>query len=278
MKTFLRFFFLLFSVLISFQSFSQGKIDKSKQELKKGTKKETSQATSSGQSSQPGDDKSLGESFAEIVAEIFLYITYYSTIGDYKTEKHLHSELTKYPYYNNRSGNYEKPGPGLHSKKHFRFDLDYQFMYSDKNLVGNHFKCNIRPFQYFYMQAQYHQLTEHNINNTDSKLSLYNFNLCYDRLRFEKYNLGWKLGMCYVGNNVNRGGFSAGFQGEAFFVKPVSLYISQQWGSIRSVPVNELEIAGRLHIKRYHLQLGYEHLKIGSPKYDYIFLGAGFQL
>ncbi|OQP60618.1 hypothetical protein A3860_32920 [Niastella vici] len=30
---------------------------------------------------------------------------------------------------------------------------------------------------------------------------------------------------------------------------------------------------GKFYIKRYNINLGYEHLKIGSPLYDYISLG-----
>jgi len=271
------FFFPLF-ILVSLQSFSQGKIEQSKQEVKKGNKKQSNpgnpQATSS---SKSDDDKTIGEIFFEGVAKVFLYITYYSTIGSFKTEEHLHSKVTRYPYYNNRSGNYEKPDTSAHSKNHFHFDADYQYLYSNKNFTGNHFTCNIRPFQYFYLQAQYHLLTEE-INNTKQQLSLFNVDLCYDRLRFEKFNLGWKAGMVYIADNVNRAGFSVGLDAEAFVVKPVSIYASKQWGSIHRVAVNQFEVGAKFYLKRFNVHAGYEHLKIGSPLYDYAFLGAGVRL
>ena len=276
---FMRVIFLFLLTFLSIQSFSQGKLDKSKEEVKKGTKKETNTGNQhSSSSSSTSEDESLGEIIMKGIAEVFLYITYYSTIGNYSTEKHLSNKVTKYPYYNKRSGNYESTDSGFHTKNHFRFDLDYQFLYSNKNLVGNHFKCNIRPFQYFYLQAEYHALTEHNNDSSHSKLSMFNFNFCYDRLRFEKFNLGWKLGMCYISNNVNAGGFSGGLDAEAFLIKPFSLCASKQWGAIHGVAVNEFELAGKYHLKRFKIQLGYEHLKIGSPVYNYIFLGAGIRL
>ena len=281
MKVVVKVIFLFLFTLASLQSYSQGKIDKSKEEIKKGNKNANSQrgqSTQSAQSSKSDNEQSIGDIIAGGIVQGFLYLTYFSTIGDYKTEYHLHSNLTKYPYYNNHSGNYESTDSNFHSKIHFRFDVDNQFLYSNKNLIGNHFKLNIRPFQYFYLQGQYHQLTEHNKNNTYSNLSLFNINLCYDRLRFEKFNLGWKLGMCYISNNVNRGGFSFGLDAEAFLIKFVSLYVSKQWSSINHVPVNEFEVAGKFHIKRYNVHLGYEHLKIGSPLYDFISLGAGVRL
>jgi hypothetical protein len=281
MKVFITIIFLFHFTLVSLQSYSQGKIDKSKEEIKRGNKNANSQRGQSGQSapsSNRNNEQSFGDFIAMGIVQGFLYLTYFSTIGNYNAEYHLHSDITKYPYYNNHSGNYESTDSNFHSKIHFRFDVDNQFLYSNKNLIGNHFKLNIRPFQYFYLQGQYHQLTEHNKNNTYSNLSLFNLHLCYDRLRFERFNFGWKLGMSYISNNVNRGGFSFGLDAEAFLIKFVSLYASKQWSSINHVPVNEFEVAGKFHIKRYNVHLGYEHLKIGSPLYDFISLGAGVRL
>lgn len=280
MKIFANVILLFFCTLVSLQSYSQGKIDKSKEEIKKGNRNANSQRGQSAPSSiaQSDDEKSIGDIIFGGIVQGFLYLTYFSTIGDYKREDHLHSNMTKYPYYNKQSGNYESTDSISHSKIHFRFDIDDQFLYSNKNLIGNHFKLNIRPFQYFYLQGQYHQLTEHNKNNTYSNLSLFNINLCYDRLRFEKFNLGWKLGMSYISNNVNRGGFSFGLDAEAFLIKCISLYVSKQWSSINHIPVNEFELTGKFHKKRYNIHLGYEHLKIDSPLYDYISLGAGVHL
>jgi len=268
----------LFFTTATLQSFSQGKIEQSKQEIKKGNKKENDPSSQTARSSKADDDdKTIGELFFEGVAKVFLYITYYSTIGSYKTEDHLHGKVTRYPYYNIRSGNYEKRDTVSHSKNHFRFDADYRFLYSNKHLTGNQAKLNIRPFQYFYVQAQYRLLTERD-TNTRSNLSLFNFNFCYDRIRFERFNLGWKAGICYIADNVNRAGFSFGLDAEAFLIKPASLYVSKQWGSIHRVAVNEFEIGGKFHVKGFNIHLGYEHLKIGSPLYDYVSLGAGIRL
>lgn len=272
---------VIFLILFSLQSAGQGKIDQSKKELNKENKHEkgqSGQAGNPGRSSRNDADRSFGDIIFQGVATGIAYLTWYSTVGAYKLEDHLHSNLTKYPYYNNQSGNYESTDSVYNSKLHFRFDLDYKFLYSNKNLIGNYFKCNIRPFQYFYLQAQYHLLTEHNTNDTYSNLSLFNFYFCYDRLRFERFNLGWKAGMCYIANNVNKGGFSFGLDGEAFLIKPVSIYISKQWAGINSKPVNQFEVTAKYHIKRYNLHLGYEHLKIASPVYDYVLVGAGVRL
>lgn len=277
MKIFFKVIFLFLLTLVSLQNYAQGKIDQSKEEIKKGTKTEKHRNTQS-PSSSCEDERSPGNIIAGGIAQGILYLTFYSSIGDYKREDHLHSNITKYPYYNNNSGNYESTDSVYSSKIHFRFDLDHQFLYCNKNLIGNHFKGNIRPFQYFYLQGQYYELTEHNNNHTYSNLSLLTAYFCYDRLRFERFNFGWKLGMCYIFNNVNKGGLSFGLDAEAFFVKPVSLYVSKQWGGINGKPVNQFELTGKYHIKRYNIHVGYEHLKIASPTYDFAFLGAGVHL
>jgi hypothetical protein len=278
MKVLVKLIVLFLLLLGSRQSFSQGKIDRSKQEVKKGNRRESYQKGQTDQNSNSEENKSFGNIIFEGFVTGLAYVTYYSVIGSYRIEDHLHSNITKYPYYNHYSGNYESTDSVSDSKIHFRFDVDNEFLYSNKDLIGNHFTCNIRPFQYFYLQGQYHQLTEHTTNNKYSNLSLFNLYFCYDRLRFEKFNAGWKLGMCYMANNVNSGGFSFGLDAEAFLIKPVSLYVSKQWGGINRVTVNQFELGGKFHLKRYNINLGYEHLKIGSPLYDYISLGAGIHL
>lgn len=42
--------------------------------------------------------------------------------------------------------------------------------------------------------------------------------------------------------------------------------------------VNEFEFQGKYHIKRCFLSLGYEHLTIGTPTYDFISMGGGIYL
>jgi hypothetical protein len=276
-------FLLLLLSFSSILSYAQ-KLDESKDEIIKGQKSDntsTSQFSSSGSGSSGSNcdtTQSLGELVFGGIAKGLFYVFKFSVIGSPGFEEHLHNRLSKYPYYNFHSGNYESVDSGVVVKNRARIDLDYQFIYSDKNLTGNRYKCNLRPFQYFYLQAQYHQLSEYNNNNTYSALSLFNFNFCYDRLRFERFNLGWDLGICYISNNVNKGGFSAGLNAEAFVVRPFSIYVSQQWGSINHIAVDQFECSAKYYIKRYSFHLGYEHLKIGNPLYDYVSLGAGICL
>jgi hypothetical protein len=285
MRFYIRIIFIIILTTTANYCFSQEKIDKSKEELKKGGKRESAQTEQSSKTStsSSASSTSSGCSFAnELGVGVFKVIfgaIYYSVIGNYETEKHLYSRVTKYPFYNKRSGNYESTDSGDYSKNRFRIDIDNGFLYSNKSLMGNHFKFNLRPVQYFYLQAQYHQLTEQNVfNKKYSNLSLFNFNFCYDRLRLEKFDLGWKLGVCSVANGVNKAGFSFGLNADIFLIKPISISVSKQWGNINGVRVNQFELNGKFHTKRCSINAGYEHFKIGSPVYDFISVGGGLYL
>ncbi len=271
---------LLLVVLISISSFSQNKLDKSKSQLNSGSSNKNQSRTYSSSSYSSSNSKSNYSSDSNIFVNIFFNITFavfkYGAIGDYKNENHLYSNLTPYPFYNGKSGNFESSDSVSVSKNKARFDIENSFVYSDNNLYGNHLKAKIRPFQYFYFQSDFHQLFEFNeIDNTNNRLSLFQFNLNYDRIRFEKFNFGWNLGATYVGNEVKKGGLSYGLNAEYFMGNHISFLGSAKWSRINTLPVNAFELQSKFHRKNYFFSLGIEHLKIATPTYNFIALGGG---
>ena len=281
MKNSIKIILLLMFFIISFDGFSQDKIEKSKNELKKNSKSTDrhSRNHSRNSSGSLGGDDSFGNLIVRGIAEGFMFITYYTAIGNYGGEDHLHSNLTNYPYYNGISGNYENADSVSIKIKFLRFDLEDKLLYCNENLFGNHLKFKIRPFQYFYLQTDFIQLSEFNrIRRDYSNLSLFAFNLCYDRIRFERINFGWTLGLNYLGNDVQKTGFSYGLNGDLFIAKNFSLYSSMKWCSINDEHVNVFEVQWKYHLRKCFITLGYEHLKIGSPNYDFISAGGGIYL
>jgi hypothetical protein len=273
---------LIFFSLIFIASFGQNKLNKSKGELNSGganrnqSSASYSSSTGSSKSKSSGGDNILGG----VIADIFIYTTYgvfkYGFIGDYKNEDHLYSDLTKYPYYNGKSGNFENSDTLLISKNKARLDIENSFVYNSSSLFGNHLKAKIRPFQYFYLQTDFHQLFEINkIDTTANRLSLFQFNLNYDRIRLEKFNFGWNLGATYVGNEVKKAGFAYGLNAEYFMGNRISFMAAAKWSRINSLPVNTYELQGKFHRKNYFFSLGLEHLKIATPSYNLVALGAG---
>lgn len=261
--------FVLITILTLNSSFSQ-KIDKSKSELKSGN---SSRSSSSG-SSRSSSSNDFG--FAGLLVEGFLYVSFYSTIGDYSSEDHLYNSLSKYPYFDGSSGNFVNEGDSISVNNKMRFDVENHFLYSNNNSFGNHLKAKFRPFQYFYVQADYRELLEKNmLTNRFSNLSLFQFNVAYDRIRFKKFNLGWTLGATYVGNDVQKAGFSYGLHTDVFAIKNISFNSAMMWSKINGLPVNSFEIRVKYHKKNYFFSLGYEHLKIASPSYNFVTLGTG---
>lgn len=262
---------ILFIALTINITFSQ-KIDKSKEELKTGNNSNSSSSNSS--SSNSSSDSSESSAFG-----IFRFIieSFYYTIGDYGNEKHLYSRLTKHPYFDGESGNFQKENDSIQNGNVMRFDVENHFLYSNNNLFGNHLKAKFRPFQFFYIQADYRELIEKNaFTNNFSNLSLFQFNVAYDRIRFKKFNLGWTLGVTYIGNDVQKVGFSYGLHTDVFAIKNISFNSAMIWSKINGLPVNSFEIRGKYHKKNYFFSLGYEYLKIASPNYNYMTIGTGF--
>lgn len=266
------FFIILISGNYSAACFSQGKINKSKDDLKRGAPGEKSRDRHTTSSSNHDWDNP----FLELAGKVFLYVSYYSLVGNYRAEDHLHSDLTQYPYYNRWSGNYESSDSLPAERRRLRLDIENKLLYDLADLGGNHLKVKMRPLPVFYLQADYFHLIEVvRPRESVSNLALFNFTFCYDRLRFEKFNLGWAIGVNYVASDVQKVGFSAGINADAFIFENISLHGSMKWGSVNHNPVNQFEAQCRFHKKKYFFSMGYEHLKIGTPTYNFLAAGAG---
>lgn len=227
---------------------------------------------------QPEETQNEGtghvDSVNESIGSPFLNFLIFLTVGSSKIESHLHNVVTPYPYHNDLSGNYEDPWYSSSTKK-MRWDIANQFLFSLDDVWANHLALKFRPFQYFYLQSDYHQLWESNHLSGHSSLSLFSLHFCFDRLRFEKFNLGWVLGVDYIGNGWNKAGFSYGLNMEIFPFKPISFFGSAQWSKVNSLPVNEFEIQSKYHLNQFFLSFGFELLKIASPTYKFVSIGGG---
>jgi hypothetical protein len=259
----------------------QSRIETSKKEL---TSKDGDHYKNGLQVVTSSTSSSNSNSFAEsilidIVTTVFYYTAWgaikYGAIGDYKNEKHLLNNVTAYPYSGSVSGDYTSKDRLWNGN--FRIDIEEAFLYNSNNLYGNHLKVKIRPTQLFYVQADARNLFEKNpIINSNYNLFLADLALCYDRIRFDRFNFGWKLGVSYVGNEVHKFGFAYGLNANYFIRNNISFSGSTKWSSINSCAVNSYELETKYHKKRGVYVFGYENSKIGTPTYNYIKLGAGF--
>ena len=157
MKTLLQIGLFVWLFSISLNCLSQGKIDKSKDELKKGSKSSDRPSNKSSSFSSGRSDDSFEFFIFRMFAEAFLFVTYNTLIGSYEKEGHLHNELTNSPFYDGFAGNYVGSGFDPPSTKNFRIDLDNKLLYYNDKLFGNHLKAKIRPIKYFYFQTDFVQ-------------------------------------------------------------------------------------------------------------------------
>jgi hypothetical protein len=261
--------FLLFSMALSAQ-----KIEKTKNELNATSGNSRSASSSSSSNNSSGDDED-GSPFVELFFNIVGAVFKYGLIGDYNREDHLYNQVTAYPYAVGSGGNYSADSV---ARRQFRIDFEDQFLWSSSRLFGNHMKAKIRPFQYFYVQADYRELFERTIDNTSDRLALMHLNVCYDRIRFEKFNLGWNLGVSYVGTEVRKAGFCYGLSADYFPGKRISFSGAAKWSKINTQPVNTYEFYGRFHRKQFFATLGFQHLKIATPTYNFVTVGGGLYL
>jgi hypothetical protein len=253
-------------------SFAQGKIEYSKKEVKKEKNTSVNSTVYTKSSRNSRRDDSLKKSLMPPIYFLVNYTMVYTLFGSNKHEDHLNNTVTIHPFYEGASGNYSLEN----QENTLRIDVENNFLFESKNLYGNHLQFKIRPFQYFYVEGNYHQLIEHLPIDENEHLALFHLNLNYDRLRFEKFNLGWSIGANYMGNEVQKVGFNFGAQTDIFIAPKSSVSGEAHWGWINKTSINQYEAKLKYHPKNYFISTGYEHIKIGTPRYNFITTGIGF--
>jgi len=257
-------------------SYAQGKLNQSKEEIKKGRNNKSNTKENSSRKR-----RSKNSIIGAIFTEAFWFIAYHTFIGNPEYEHHLQNDLSRHPYFNGACGNYKDFYVVDEKEKKIRFDVENSVIINFDQTFGNHLNMKIRPSSNFYLQGNFLRLIEVPTgNNSVSTLSLQNFDICYDRLRFEEFNLGWSVGFNYIGDEVkvNRVGFSLGFSAEYFFSNPLSISSSYRFGAINGVPVDQFDIKLKYYNSRFFYLLGYEYYKLATPKYGFIAMGIGLYL
>lgn len=261
--------FIFTFLILQANCFSQS-IDRTKKELNsnKNTNDKSSKSSSGSTISDYDPETIL------LILRFFGYATYGVLIGDYQNEEHLYNNLNNHPFSENGRGNYSDSD--TISKTNFRLDFENKFTSSGNIFNGNHLDVKIRPSKYFYLSTNWYQLYEYNtFTKKNDALSLYYFNFAYDRYRGEIFNIGWTMGASYVGNEVRKGGFSYGLNAEYFLNNKVSLSADVKWSKINQNPVNSYELKGKYFKNNYFVSISFERLKIATPVYNLIGIGAG---
>ncbi|TXD51785.1 MULTISPECIES: hypothetical protein [unclassified Polaribacter] len=268
-------FITLFLFSFSSISFSQeGKLDKGKKSLKdqKSTGnigKRTSKTTSSN-----NNDIQIENPLARILWFAAAYTAYGLAIeSPWEFNGNMHdAEISNYPYKEQRYGNFIYTDSMNY--KISRFDVTNNFVRENSNLYGNNLGVNFRFLKRFALDVDYLYLSE-NVNNTTDNFSLYSALINYYRIRTQRFEAWFGLGIMHVGSDVDKTGFGLGFGAELFVAKPISIDFSHKWTSINQQEVHKTKVLLKYHIKNYHISSGYEHFKIGVSKIDAFSIGLG---
>ena len=136
-----------------------------------------------------------------------------------------------------------------------------------------HLNLETRFLKRVSLETGYLQLWEYNPNFGTDNLALYTMLGKYYRVRSEKFDAFWGLGVSYVDGAVDEFGFTYGIGAEWFFSRPLSVEINFNQTFINSQTVNKLNALLNYHYKQYKFIGGYEHLKIGNQDFSNATLG-----
>jgi hypothetical protein len=269
-----KIYLLLIVSLWSISSVHAQAINKSKNELKKANPRvSVSSGRSTNNASSFNDSDDIG-----LFLQVFGYVTFgvikYGLVGDYRTENQLHYNLNAHPFSIHGRGNYSRTDSL--KTKNFRLDIENQYLSGGNSFYGNQLDVSIRPSKHFYFKTNYFELFENDLftQQTD-RISLFYFNLAYDRIRLPNFNLGWTFGASYVGNEVKKAGFSYGVNASYFLQQNMSVSLDSKWSTINLNPVNSMELKGKYFRKNFFGSLSYNRLKIATPVYHLIGVGGG---
>ncbi|QOD59832.1 hypothetical protein H9I45_10780 [Polaribacter haliotis] len=271
---------LIILLFFSFQmtTFSQeGKLEKGKESIKTSKSSGSSGTVTSKKSTSRRstiNNNSNDNPFASILWGIAAY-TFYGVLVESPWEMNgrMHdAEISNYPYKEARYGNFIYTDSTNYNST--RFDITNNFVRESKNLYGNNFGVNFRFLKRFALDVDYLYLSE-NVNGKQDSFALYSALLKYYRIRTQRFDAWFGLGILHAGSNVKETRFGLGFGAELFITKPISIDFSHKWTVINQEEVHKTKVLLKYHLKNYHISSGYEHFKIGVSKIKALSIGVG---
>ncbi|RMF54714.1 MAG: hypothetical protein D6748_16095, partial [Calditrichaeota bacterium] len=108
----------------------------------------------------------------------------------------------------------------------------------------------------------------------ESNLQLYSFFLNYNRLRLERLDVWWGLGLKGMHGTIKKTGFAFDGGGEWFLAKPLSLNFEYSGGYLNSRYIPEWYVTLNVHFSRFALVGGYQYWSAGNVVIDGLILGG----
>lgn len=199
----------------------EGKLYKGKESLKttnsSGNSGKRTSKTSNNKRTSLNDD--IENPFARIVWSIAAYTFYgFAIESPFERNGRMHdAEMANHAYKESSYGNFIYTDSTNYNIT--RFDITNNFVIENKNLYGNNFGVNFRFLKRFALAVDYLHLTE-NVNNMNDSFALYSALLKYYRIRTQRFDAWFGLGILHVGSDVDKSGFGLGVGAEWFIKNP----------------------------------------------------------
>lgn len=252
--------------LVPFFLFSQGRLEKAKENLsKESTSEESSENRRSSRSRTLGRDR--GSFFADLFIEVGYYAFYGVFVGssEYRT-------VAPYPYYYVSTGEYLKADLENSKKSLFKIGASQYF---NKGVKGIELNANYRIIPILGIDVSHFNFSENTLQGKDY-LNVTSLLLKYYRVREKNISAWWGLGATHMGNEVDTWGFAYTIGTEIFPVKPISFLVSYKQSFINSANVDEFKIHVKYHIKKAAIYSGYQNVELGSEKVNGIVYGLEY--
>ena len=257
--------------------FSQnGKLDNAKKKLNQKTELTSTSITNSTtkNKSKKGKVRNYDNPLVDILYKMTLGLVYGIAIeSNYEKNTKMHNaKISHYPYKDlSNIGNYTYTDSTNYALA--RLDISNNFILESKNLFGNDLVINYK-YNRFDFAVNYSELLE-KVENKTTNFSLISAMVNYHRIRSQKLDIWFGLGISHVANNVNKSGFTFGVGGEWFVKKPLSLLVSSKFSSINSESINSTKILLKYHIKKYYISSGYQNYNLANSTINAYSLGFG---
>ncbi len=263
---------LLFSLSFTNQVIAQsGKLHRAKQNLKQ--QKDINQYINDSDTTKDNKSDSF-HPFQDLFIQIMWNITYgiaFETIFEKETKMHR-AGISKYPYIENKIGNYSYVDS---LSVAYRFSVTDSWLRESTSLSGNIANLQLRFAKRLDINLGYLELIEKN-NFTTDNFSLFSAMLNYHRIRTQKIDLWYGLGVIHVANNINKTGFAYGIGAEWFVVKPISLFASTKSSIINRETISKNRILLKYYQKKWQFYSGYKNFKLTTVFVNTLSIGGGY--
>lgn len=211
--------------------------------------------------------------FGSFVGDLFGQLIYGTTkgllfgfAGEFEYESDY--QFTQYPYQNLDDPESFQPGAGNKPEIYLYYHL------ADDNITGPGFAAKQKILNFLRLEGLYTLYIESNDNDRDF-LHLYAADLNYYRLRFNKFNFWWGIGVLGISGRESIASLSGNLGMELYVVKPLGLYANIRLAQLGGATTNLINLRLTYHLKNVTPFAGFQRLRISGESINSLTLGAG---